>query len=91
MGFVLYRFLTNGWLEQIIKVHNRNGVTHNYPLGFANICVPVACVLRNDHSYARTVHIATYSLRDIKLTTRWTNEQNSGVEDADVVIRVCGF
>ena len=91
MGFVLYRILTNGWLEQIIKVHNRNGVAHSYPLGFANICVPAACVLRNDHSYARTVHIATYSLRDIRLITRWTNEQNSGGDDADVVIRVCGF
>ena len=86
-----YRILTNGWLEQIIKERNENNMTHKYPLGFANICVPVACAQCNDGSYARTVHIATYSLQDVRLVTRWTNEQNSGGYVSDVVILVCGF
>ena len=76
---------------QIIKVHNRDGVAHSYPLVFSHFCLPAVCVLKNDSQYAYTAHIAAYSTHDIRVVTRWTNENDSGIETSDVIIFVLGF
>lgn len=91
MGFVLYRILTNGLLVQTLRVRNGTENAHNYPLAFSSFCLPFVCVLKNETEYAHTAHITAYSTYDVRVMTRWTNENDSGGETTDIIIFALGF
>ncbi|MGP1522661.1 MAG: hypothetical protein ACTTKC_05090 [Treponema sp.] len=86
-----YTVKANGLLVQTLRIRNRTANAHNYFLAFSSFCFPFICVLENETEYAHTAHITAYSTHDIRVVTRWTNENNSGGETTDIIIFALGF